>query len=219
MSDNLKVDRASVPPPTEEEIKKLLLVAHDGYGKIYGHKTMGIVARDWWGTLMQVRVYIFASTGCRVSESVFLKRKHFDFEKKMVYIIDAYTPSGKPKNRSGRTQGLSETACNFLSKAFDKLELQPEDYVMSGSSDFIKTDAVRVCLKSIATAAGLNPYAIFPHIFRVNMGTRISDKYGYVAAAEVLGHHDRGITVMQHYTRHAPKKQRDMTSKILDDFL
>jgi integrase len=98
-----KVLRSRIPPPTNEDIRKLL-AACDEYGRKFGITKIGMVKRRHWVNVLKLRILIPLAIGSRVSESVALKRKDFDLDRKVVRIERAYIYHDPRKlyDRNGR---------------------------------------------------------------------------------------------------------------------
>lgn len=169
---------------------------------------------------MQLRILILAATGCRVSEVVALQLKDFDLVNRTVIIFKAYTKPRLRRRGSSRILPLSPKIAESLAKIFADLQLRPDDFVLSGRYKHISPDTVRKSLKLIARAAGLDPRTIFPHVFRLNLGIRLNNRFGAACAAEVLGHREEGgIRAMEHYRRRTSGLQREEVEEVVDSFL
>jgi len=205
-------------PPTDEEVFRMIRVARDQYGVAYGHKDWDLRNRMRHGRIMALRILVFLFLWVRVSEGVLLRRSDFNLEEGYVEVYRAYVPGRRrkgeatdpapppespirsPKRGSARTLPLAKVACDIFDRLFKETQLEAGDYVFSGSPYFIRPWEAGHSLKIIARAANVDPEKIHPHAFR-QKGATLLKKYGYSLTAQILGHHDRGATVMRSYDR------------------
>jgi len=213
----IELRRSNMPSPTDEEIDKLLKTAKDGYGILYGKKTCGFLRRRWWGYIYYLRILVPFSLGVRTSEAVFLQRGDFDLDKGRVMVDKAYTKSGEPKRGSVGTQPLNKTTKACFREAFDALDLKDDDFVLSGSPDYIRPGMLRFSFKEVAKATGLDPKRFFPYMGRYKYGTAVKRfTKDDVMAASALRHRDRGETFRTSYDRFTEDERNQAIAEAID---
>lgn len=216
-------------PPEDKDVARAITIAYEGYGRTWGGKRFSERRRRRRARIMQLRIYVFPTTGCRVSEAVALKRADYDLVRKTVFIHEADTKSGDPKRGSIRTVGLSDDVVKSYALIFRELGWKPppdptsEIYILSGKFKRVRTNEIRKTFKKVAKAAGIPPDDFYPLILRKAFGTKLYDISGKdsVKVAEVLGHAEKklGTTVEASYVRHRLSQQFGDTRRAQDELV